>query len=150
MPILVSSGACRRAVLVAALLAAACGGNDGAGPNPNPNNPPPPQSSAGDVDIVEGASTQTTTAFSPNPKVVSLGGNPTVAIRWINGDITGGDYVAGTPTIHNIAPDNAGDFPPSGDLGGNETHSITLSAPGAYGYHCDIHPNMVGTITVNP
>ena len=149
MPILVSSGAPRRVVLVAALLAAACGGNDGAGPNPN--NPQPPQgNTTTDIGIVEGASTQTTTAFSPNPKVVSLGGNPTVAIRWINGDITGGDYVAGTPTIHNIAPDNAGDFTPSGSLGGNATYSITLSAPGAYGYHCDIHPNMVGTITVNP
>ena len=149
MSILVSSGARRRAVLVAALLAAACGGNDGAGPNPN--NPQPPQgNTTTDIGIVEGASTQTTTAFSPNPKVVSLGGNPTVAIRWVNGDITGGDYVDGTATVHNIAPDNAGDFPPSGDLGGNETHSITLSAPGAYGYHCDIHPNMVGTITVNP
>jgi plastocyanin len=149
MSILVSSGARRRAVLVAALLAAGCGGNDAADPNPNPNNPPPPSSTTGDVGIVEGASTRTTNAFNPNPKVLSLGGNPTVSVRWINGDITGSDYVQGTATVHNIASDNAA-FSSSGNLQGNATFSVTLSATGDYDYHCEIHPNMVGTITVNP
>jgi plastocyanin len=151
MPILVSSGARRRAVLVAALLAAACGGNDGAGPNQNPNNNPPPAADPNtDINIVEGASTRTTTAFNPNPKTVSLGGNASVSVRWINGDITGGDYQQGTATVHNIVSDN-GAFPSSGNLGGNATHSVTLSAAGNYDYHCSIHaPFMVGTITVNP
>ncbi len=149
MSLLVSSGARRRAVLVAALLAAACGGNDGAGPNPN-NNPPPAADPNTDINIVEGASTRTTTAFNPNPKVVSLGGNPSVSVRWINGDITGGDYQQGTATVHNIVSDN-GAFPSSGSLPGNGTHSVSLTAAGDYAYHCSIHfPNMVGTVTVNP
>jgi plastocyanin len=146
---LFSSRALRRALPVL-LLAAACGGDDGAaGPDPNPNNPPPPQATAGDVGIVEGASTRTTNAFSPNPKVVSLGANPNVSVRWINGDITGGDYQQGTATAHDIVSDNAA-FPSSGLLQGNGTHSVTLSAAGNYDYHCSVHPNMVGTITVNP
>jgi plastocyanin len=151
MPMLVSSHALRRAAPVLLLLtAAACGGDSG-GPNPGPNNnPPPPAVPTTDINIDPGASARTTTAFDPNPKSVSLGGNPTVTVRWINGDITGGDYTQGTATQHSILPDNAGDFTPSGNMGGNATHTITLSAAGDYDYHCGIHPNMVGTITVTP
>jgi plastocyanin len=149
MPTLRSSRALRRAVPVLFLTAAACGSDSG-GPNPGQNNNPPPPANVGtDINITEGASTRTTTAFSPNPKVVSLGGNPSVAVRWINGDITGGDYTQGVATVHTIVSDN-GAFASSGNLGGNSTHTVTLSAAGNYNYHCSIHPNMVGTITVNP
>jgi plastocyanin len=102
-----------------------------------------------DIDIVPGASRMTTTAFNPNPKVVSLGGSSSATVRWVNTDITGGDYTGGTATGHNITSDN-GAFPPSGVLGGNATYTVNLSAPGSYAYHCSIHPNMVGTITINP
>ena len=111
--------------------------------------PPPPAAMQNDVDIVAGASQLTTTAFSPNPKVISLGGSSSVTVRWVNTDIVGGDYTSGTPTSHNITSDN-GAFTPSGVLGGNATYTVTLSATGNYPYHCSIHPNMVGTITVNP
>ena len=111
--------------------------------------PPPPTAMQNDIDIVPGASQLTTTAFSPNPKVVSLGGSSSVTVRWVNTDIAGGDYTSGTPTSHNITSDN-GAFPPSGVLGGNAVYSVMLSATGSYPYHCSIHPNMVGTITVNP
>jgi plastocyanin len=135
---------------VAVLLAIACGGDsDPVNQNPN-NNPPPPANTSTDINIDPGASTRTTNAFNPNPKVVSLGGNPSVTIRWINGDITGGDYQQGTPTQHSIVAENAADFAPSPTLNGNSTYSITLSAAGSYDYHCGIHPGMVGTITVNP
>ena len=112
-------------------------------------NPPPPAAAANDISIAVGAAQLTTTAFSPNPKVVSLGGNASVTLRWVNKDITGGDYVAGTATTHNIASDN-GAFATSGNLGGNGTYSVALTAGGDYPYHCAIHPTMVGTITVNP
>jgi plastocyanin len=149
MPAHVLSGASRRATLIVLLLAIACGGDSG-GPNPGPNNNPPPTGNTGtDINITEGASTRTTNAFSPNPKVVSLAGGSSVSIRWINGDITGGDYQQGTATAHNIVSDNAA-FPSSSNLGGNATHTISLTAAGNYPYHCSIHPNMVGTITVNP
>jgi len=115
----------------------------------NSQNPPPPMVQANDVSIVVGASGLTTTAFSPNPKVVSLGGSPSVTVRWVNKDITGGDYTSGSATVHNITSDNVA-FTASGNLGGNGTYSVALTTAGSYPYHCAIHPNMVGTITVNP
>jgi plastocyanin len=115
----------------------------------NSQNPPPPTTMANDVSIVIGASALTTTAFSPNPKTVALGGNPTVTVRWVNKDITNGDYAGGTATVHNVTSDN-GDFTASGNLGGNATFSATFSAAGDYPYHCSVHPNMVGTVTVTP
>jgi plastocyanin len=115
----------------------------------NSQNPPPPMVQANDVSIVVGASGLTTAAFSPNPKVVLLGGSPSVTVRWVNKDITGGDYASGTATVHNITSDN-GAFTASGPLGGNATYSLALTTTGDYPYHCSIHPNMVGTITVNP
>jgi plastocyanin len=115
----------------------------------NSQNPPPPMVQANDINVVVGASGLTTTAFSPNPKVVSLGGNPSVSVRWVNKDITGGDYTSGSATVHNITSDN-GAFTASGPLGGNASYSVALTTAGSYPYHCAIHPNMVGTITVNP
>lgn len=116
---------------------------------PDTQNPAPPAGAANDIRMVVGASLLTTTAFSPNPKVISLGGNSSVAVRWVNGDISGGDYTTGTATAHTIVSDN-GAFASSGSIGGNGTYSVSLPATGSYPYHCGIHPNMVGTITVNP
>ena len=70
-------------------------------------------------------------------------------VRWINQDISGGDYTMGTAVTHQIKSDN-GAFATSPLLGGNATYSISLTAAGTYTYHCNIHPNMVGTITVTP
>jgi plastocyanin len=127
-------------------LAGACGSYSAPS---NSQNPPPPMVEANDINVVIGASGLTTTAFSPNPKVVSLGGNPSVSLRWVNKDITGGNYTSGSATVHNITSDN-GAFTASGPLGGNATYTIALTTAGSYPYHCAIHPNMVGTITVNP
>jgi plastocyanin len=135
------------ALLALALgLSSACGSYSAPS---NMQNPPPPTAAANDISIAIGASGLTTTAFTPNPKVVSLGGNSSVSVRWVNKDISGGDYVGGTATTHNIASDN-GAFATSGALGGNGTYSVTFTAAGSYPYHCAIHPNMVGTVTVNP
>ncbi len=149
MSMVASSGARRRALPLALLVAAACGGDSGTNPNPN-NNPPPAPVAGTDIDINEGASNRTTTAFSPNPKTVALNGGASIAVRWINRDISGGDYVQGTAVAHAIVPDNPGAFTPSSTLGGNQQHQISLTAAGNYPYHCGIHPGMVGTITVNP
>lgn len=110
-----------------------------------------PTPTSNDIEIVVGASTKTTTAFSPDPKMVALGGAPNVTIRWVNLDISSsGSYMGGSvATSHRIASDN-GAFVTSPVLGGDATYSITLSAPGTYTYHCMIHPNMVGTINVTP
>ena len=133
------------ALLTVPLGLAGCGGDSPTGTQ----NPAPPAAQANDIGIVVGASQLTTAAFDPNPKIVSLGGNPSVSVRWVNRDISGGDYTSGAATIHNIASDN-GAFAASGSLGGNATYSATLTAAGDYPYHCTIHPNMAGTVTVNP
>ena len=113
------------------------------------SNAPPPTPTSNDIGITIGAETKTTTAFSPNPKTVALGGAAKVTLRWVNQDITGGDYTMGSAVSHEIASDN-GAFATSPILGGNATYSISLSTAGTYNYHCMIHPNMVGTITVTP
>ena len=125
---------------------AACGGYTAP---TDTQNMAPPTAAPNDIHVAVGASALTTTAFNPNPKVVSLGGNTSVTVRWVNSDISGGNYTSGTATIHNIASDN-GAFTMSGPLGGNVTYSVALTATGDYPYHCAIHPNMVGTVTVNP
>ena len=113
------------------------------------NNAPPPTPTSNDIGIGIGAETRTTTAFNPNPKTVALAGGASVSVRWVNQDISGGNYTMGTAVVHNITSDN-GAFAPSGPLGGNAVYSISLTTAGSYNYHCAIHPNMVGTIVVNP
>jgi plastocyanin len=137
----------RSAALLTALLGSSLSCSSSTGPG-NSQTPPPPAVQSNDINIVTGAEHLTTAAFTPNPKVVSLGGSPSVTVRWVNKDITGGNYSNGTATTHNITSDN-GAFQPSGPLAGNHTYSVTL-AQGSYAFHCSIHPNMVGTITVNP
>jgi plastocyanin len=91
---------------------------------------------AADVSITSGASTKTTTAFSPNPFTRSLASGGTVV--WVNND----------GTVHDLEDDTA--LWDSGDLSRNETFSFKYTAPGTYTYHCSIHPGMVGTVVINP
>jgi plastocyanin len=120
-------------------LTSACGSDSTTNPNPNPT--------PGDIDIVRGAQVLTTTAFNPNPKNLSLGGGTEVSVRWVNTD--GGGTYGGASVAHQIASDN-GAFTTSGLLGSGATYSVTFTAAGTYTYHCNIHPNMVGTIVVSP
>ena len=52
-------------------------------------------------------------------------------------------------TAHMIMSDD-GAFATSQLLGASDTYSIDLTRAGTYKYHCAVHPNMVGTITVAP
>jgi plastocyanin len=51
---------------------------------------------------------------------------------------------------HTITPDNAADFAGSGAAvpAGGTFASAPFDTPGTYAYHCDIHPEMKGTIEV--
>jgi plastocyanin len=100
------------------------------------------------VSIVPGASQLTTTAFDPNPKVLSLAGAAQMSVRWVNSD-GGGGYGGGSGVTHQIASDD-GAFATSAPIGAGATYTVALTKAGTYRYHCAIHPNMVGTITVNP
>jgi plastocyanin len=126
--------------ILALSLATACGSGSTTGPSASPMPTP------GDIDIVNGASLLTTAAFDPNPKQVSLGGAAEVTVRWINTD--GGGRYGGTAVVHEMASDNQA-FATSPPLGSGATYSVSLAA-GTYHFHCAIHPNMVGTITVGP
>jgi plastocyanin len=134
------------AALVALCTIGSCGYD---APTGTPTAPPaPPQNTATDITIPQNASN--TGQFTPNPKIVSLGGNANVAIRWVNRDYSTDDYQA-TAVQHNVvSDDNPAAFAPSGTLDGNDTYSIQLSAAGDYPYHCTIHTNMQGTIHVDP
>jgi plastocyanin len=118
-----------RLLPVTLFLVAACGSG-----STGPSTPP---DMVGDIGIVRGAEFLTTAAFDPNPKTVGLadGGG----VRWVNGD----------NTTHQMMSDN-GAFPTSDLIRPGETYSITLRTAGTYHFHCAIHPNMVGTITVTP
>jgi plastocyanin len=91
-----------------------------------------PSGSSVAASIVTGASTMTTTAYSPNPIAVSVGGT----LTWTNNDSTTHTSVADGGAW------NSGLIAPGGKF------SMTFSAPGSFPYHCSIHPGMVGTVTV--
>jgi plastocyanin len=49
---------------------------------------------------------------------------------------------------HTVTPDADG-FPGSGPIGKNKTFSHLFDAAGTIAYHCEIHPEMTGTVIVN-
>lgn len=74
----------------------------------------------------------TTTAYNPNPIMVAVGGT----VTWKNND-----------SISHTSTADGGAFD-SGILGPGASFSKTFQAAGSFTYHCGIHPNMVGTVTV--
>jgi plastocyanin len=116
------------AILVTTMCITACGGNSD---NP-PLSPTPAPAGSTTVTIPSGASTQTTTAFGANPLTVSAG----TTISWLNND----------NTTHTSNADGtqwaSGNIPPGGRF------NFTFASAGRFTYHCQIHPNMIGTINV--
>jgi plastocyanin len=84
------------------------------------------------IAIVAGASTLSTTAYSPNPITVPVG----TTVSWLNNDSTTHTAVA-----------NGGAFT-SPNLDPGRRFNFTFTTAGSFPYRCTIHPNMVGTITV--
>ena len=91
---------------------------------------------AADATIVQGASGLTATAYNPNPLNISLATN--AEVTWRNDD----------NTTHTVTEDT-GLFDLD-NISAGQTASFTFTAPGTFTYHCDIHPNMVGTVIVGP
>lgn len=120
----------RLILVVVALIAIASCGKSSTPTNPSPTSSPLPSGST--VSIVQGASALTTTAFNPNPLNITRG----MTVTWVNNDNTThtSSSNAGTWNSGNIAP------------GGN--FSVTFQSAGTFPYQCTIHPNMVGTVTV--
>lgn len=72
-------------------------------------------------------------SFSPNPGTIPVG----KTVSWHNVD----------STTHNVAA-NDGSFN-TGNIGpGGTSTPIRMNTAGSFGYHCIIHPTMVGTANV--
>ena len=71
-------------------------------------------------------------SFSPASVTIAVGGT----VRWTNGD----------RDSHTVTADN-GSFD-SGILAPGGTFSHTFPTAGTFAYHCEIHPDMRGTVTV--
>ena len=96
------------------------------------------------VSIVKGATTLNDKAFSPNPLKIKVGNT----ITWINKDNTIHTVTSGTPN----SPD-AGQLFDSGLtslITPSKSFSHKFTNPGEFSYFCRLHPNMVGTIEVEP
>ena len=112
--------------ILVSMLAAACGSSS------SPSTTAPTTTTGTPVSIVSGSSTLTTTAYSPNPVTVAVGGT----VTWTNND-----SVTHTSVANNGAF-NSGTIAPGGSF------SMTFPSAGSFPYHCSIHPGMVGTVTV--
>ena len=84
------------------------------------------------VSMVNGSSTLTTTAYSPNPVTIAVGGT----VTWMNNDVTA-----------HTATDDSGTFN-SGSIAPGGQFSRTYPSAGTFPYHCTLHPNMVGSVRV--
>ena len=119
----------KRLIVIAAsmLLAAGCGQSS----SPTYSSPAPTAGSSS-VSIVSGSRTLTTNAYNPNPIAISSG----MTVTWMNND-----SIAHTSTSSSGAWD-------SGTIAPGAKFSRTFTSRGTFQYHCSIHPNMVGTVTV--
>jgi len=84
------------------------------------------------ISIVAGARTMDTTAYQPNPVTIAKGGT----VTWTNND----------SITHTSTSDGA--VWNSGAMAPGAVFSQTFPTAGTFQYHCTIHPNMVGTMTV--
>jgi plastocyanin len=100
---------------------------------------------AHDVEILQGAPQLGPNAFSPTDEVISLASRDSVT--WYNGDL--GFYGGGAGFVHHLVSDDGVTFD-SNAISPNGVYRATFTAPGTYTYHCEIHPGMTGTVTVNP
>ena len=116
--------------VLAALSFESCGGGGGYGVT----NPPPPSGGGGAADVtVTIVAENGSTSFTPNPATVNAGQR----VAWRNS-------AAATHT----ATQNGGTFDTGSINGGSTSAPITMGTAGTFDYHCSLHPDMVGTLTV--
>jgi plastocyanin len=95
------------------------------------------------VSIVQGASSKTNDAFDPNPVKAKVGHT----VTWTNDDSTPHTVTSGS----NGKPDGKFDSSPGlkSLLNPGQTFDYKFTKAGEYPYYCQLHPNMVGTVSVS-
>ena len=94
------------------------------------------------IDIVLGAVTEGNPNYVPNKAVATLETNNIV--KWVNND----------ETAHTVTPDHRAEDSYSGEFGSpglilpGEEYEFLFTQPQEIPYHCNPHPWMTGTITV--
>ncbi len=73
-------------------------------------------------------------AFSPAAITVKAG----TKVTWKNND----------STTHTVTENDSQAGPASGNLAPGSSYSFTYTTAGTFKYHCSIHPDMTGTVTV--
>jgi plastocyanin len=123
-----------RRVLIAAVLAAAAAacGSSSSSPSTSSTTTTTTTGPSAAVSIPSNARTLTTTAFGANPLAVAVG----TTVTWTNNDTIAHDSVAD------------GGMWNSGILSPGQSFGFKFATAGTFTYKCTIHPNMVGTVTV--
>ena len=97
------------------------------------------------VNITPGATSKTDDAFSPNPVNIKVGDT----VTWTNTDSPPHTVTSGTgPSDPNVGQEfnSSPDFSPL--LLSQSQFSHTFTEAGEFPYFCQLHPNMVGTVSV--
>jgi plastocyanin len=95
------------------------------------------------VSITSGSSSKTDDAFDPNPVKAKVGDT----VTWTNDDSTPHTVVSGS----NGSPDGKFDSSPGLKtlITPGQTFDHKFTEAGEYPYFCQLHPNMVGTVSVS-
>ena len=119
-------------------------GNDAGGNNQTAT--PPAANPGGEtvaVAITQGASSKGANAFSPSSAQIKVGDT----VVWTNEDATPHTVTSGS----NGQPDGNFDSSPnlSPLMASGQTFEHAFGDAGQYSYYCQLHPNMVGTVSVS-
>lgn len=120
--------------LAALVFAAACGSSGSSYSSPTSPTPTPSPSPGVTADVtITITGMNGGNSFSPNPGTLKAG----QTVAWRNAD----------STVH-IPTADSGAFSTGSIAPGATSNPIMMSAAGSFGYHCSIHPDMVGTLSV--
>jgi plastocyanin len=102
---------------------------------------PPVEVNGTSVSIVSGSALLEDTAFDPNPVTISAGQN----VTWVNNDLDPHTVTSGA-----FDSEGSGQEFNSGYMGPHRAFSHLFDEAGVFPYYCQIHPNMVGSVIVEP
>lgn len=121
-------------VVVAVIVGVIIAGRGSSGSSDNSMNMNTPSSSSSQNPTATSQVTIQGFAFTPADITVKTG----ATVTWTNQDTTG----------HTVMETDGQDGPNSPQLSKGQSYSFTFKKAGTYHYHCSIHPDMVGTVTV--